>query len=400
MARKDGKDRGLVERPPDSGVWWVRIMEEGREHCFRVGSKTAARAFYERAKQEQREERFQPERHHARATKAIRLSAWIEQTKPPTGTTKSEANRRAYGTFWTAALNDPPLRRITPRAIEAIRASLIESGKMPATANRYTSYLRRLCSLAVRDGVLMASPFRQIKPLKEPPGPTRFLTDAEALVLLKALPATARPPVVLAMNTGLRREECLRLRWDSVDLDNRVVTVYKTKSGKARSVPLNAAALAALRSLNSWMTSPWVFPSDNPATPTDPDNFYNRIFLPACHRAGLDDVGFHTLRHTFASHLAMADTTLYAIQKLLGHANIRTTERYAHLAPSYLKEPVERLRLGTVIAQIEGKIEGVVELNRDLDRDQIPPQNHVPAQVIEKMVELRGIEPLTFRLPV
>jgi len=173
-----------------------------------------------------------------------------------------------------------------------------------------------------------------------------------------------------------------------------------TKAMKARSVPLNAAALAALRSLNSWMTSPWVFPSDNPAAATDPDNFYNRIYQPACIKAKLDDVTFHTLRHTFASHLAMADTTLYAIQKLLGHANIRTTERYAHLAPSYLKQPVERLRLGTQMAQIEGKIGGDAEPNRDLERNQIPPKNQAPAQALEKLVELRGIEPLTFRLPV
>ncbi|MFZ5877442.1 MAG: tyrosine-type recombinase/integrase [Nitrospirota bacterium] len=274
--------------------------------------------------------------------------------------------------------------------------------------------------------MLRASPFRQITHLKEPPGKTRFLTDDEIKKLLEKLPAQAKAAVIVALNTGLRREECLGLRWESIDFENRVLTVYKTKSGKARSVPLNDAAIKALRGLKSWMTSIWVFPTDDgeakkpakktkptekgesepskakrPVTHTDPDNFYNRVFLPACRAAGLDDVTFHTLRHTFASHLAMSGTDLYTIQKLLGHSTLRMTERYAHLSPTYLKQAVANLPFGKPTQEeTKGKADSGPVRNRDLERNQIPIRNPVPAQVLEKMVELRGIEPLTFRLPV
>ncbi len=359
MARKDAKDRGLFQRPPNSGIWWVGVTHEGKTHKYKIGSKAAAKTFYQKCKTEQSEQRFQPERYHKRKAQAVRLSVAIEQVKKAATTTKGAANRKTYAEFWKTTLGDLPVSQITAQKIEAGRATLIEQGKTPATANRYAAFLRRLCSLAVRDGILDASPFRQIRALKEPSGRTRYLTDEEAKKLLEKLPQPSdKAAVIVALNTGLRRAECLRLRWDNIDPDHQVVTVYKTKSGKPRSIPLNDAAMNAIRGLNSWMTSVWLFPSDNPATPIDPDNFYHRVFLPACKEAKLDDVGFHTLRHSFASHLSMAGTDLYTIQRLLGHSTIRMTERYAHLSPTYLKNTVANLPFGR---QSEGEKGGEPE---------------------------------------
>ncbi len=93
----------------------------------------------------------------------------------------------------------------------------------------------------------------------------------------------------------------------------------------------------------------------------------------------------------------MSGTDLYTIQKLLGHSTIRMTERYAHLSPSYLKGVVANLPFGR---QTKEEKEGQPESNRDLERDHIPKQNRPSVQILEKLVELRGIEPLTFRLPV
>ena len=376
MARKEAKDRGLFQRPKGSGIWWVGISHEGKTPKFKIGSKSAARTFYAKIKTEQREQRFEPERYHYRKAQDVKLSALIEQTKTAATTTKGASNRKTYSEFWKTTLGDLPISQITASMIEAGRATLIEQGKSPATANRYAAYLRRLCSLAVRDGVLDNSPFRQIRALKEPSGRTRFLTDEEAKKLLEQLSPQAKAAVIVALNTGLRREECLHLRWDNIDQEQRVVTVYRTKSGKPRSIPLNDAAMTALRGLNSWMTSVWVFPSDNLATPIDPDNFYNRIFLPACKEAGLEDVGFHTLRHSFASHLAMAGTDLYTIQKLLGHSTIRMTERYAHLSPNYLKGSVANLPFGR---QTEGEQGEKPETNRYLNRYQEPVESQPPS---------------------
>lgn len=77
-------------------------------------------------------------------------------------------------------------------------------------------------------------------------------------------------------------------------MDSQVLTVFKTKSGKSRSIPLNEDVLSVLSNLKSWLTSQWVFPSENLASPIDPHNFYKRVFSPACKKTGLNDVTFHT----------------------------------------------------------------------------------------------------------
>ena len=75
----------------------------------------------------------------------------------------------------------------------------------------------------------------------------------------------------------------------------------------------------------------------------DAHNFYNRVFLPALEKAEIQDVVWHTLRHTFASRLVMAGVDLRTVQELMGHKDITMTIRYSHLSPSHLKEAVQRL---------------------------------------------------------
>ena len=97
----------------------------------------------------------------------------------------------------------------------------------------------------------------------------------------------------------------------------------------------------------------------------------------------------------------MSGTDLYTIEKLLGHSTIRMTERYAHLSPTYLKQAVANLPLGKPTEEAtKATTDGGPDSNRDQIRVEIPTRNRPPAQILEKMVELRGIEPLTFRLPV
>jgi hypothetical protein len=86
-----------------------------------------------------------------------------------------------------------------------------------------------------------------------------------------------------------------------------------------------------------------VFPSENPATHADPRNFYRRYYLPMVKELGLTGVTWHTLRHTFASRLAMAGVTESTIASLLRHSGTALVRRYAHLSPSYLQEAVEKV---------------------------------------------------------
>ena len=344
MARLGRKDRGLVERPKGSGTWWVRLYHIGREHWFgSFAIKGEARAFYEQAKREQRAERFDPERYHRRRQRSVTLKAWIEQylERLPIQTSPW---RRDYARWWTARWGEKRLHEVTVADLERLQAQLInQEQKAPSTVNRYMAFLRHLFNRAVREGVVERSPFVGIRFFKEPRGRLRFLTEGEEQRLKEVMAPEHRDLVTFALHTGLRRSEQFHLRWEHVDQENRVLTIPRSKSGETRYVQINEAALTVLKGLSSWMTSPWVFPSANSSRPIDAQNFYNRVFIPALERAGIEGVVWHTLRHTFASRLVMAGVDLRTVQELMGHKGLEMTLRYSHLSPGHLKNAVETL---------------------------------------------------------
>ncbi len=145
----------------------------------------------------------------------------------------------------------------------------------------------------------------------------------------------------LAILTGLRKTELFSLRWAHVDLEQSLITLPQTKSGKVQYTPLNDDAQGILRSFPSWEHSIWVFPSKTNGTHLDSYNFYGRVFMPAVKAAKLEGVTWHTLRHTFASRLAMNGHGDSTIAALLRHSSTTLVQRYAHLSPSHLKDAVE-----------------------------------------------------------
>lgn len=341
MARLGRKDRGLVER---NGKWWVRLYHLGREHWFGPHeNKGDARAFYENAKKEQREERFDPARYHRRRRK-ITLKDWITQLEALT--VGGAPGQRRYGRWWIKVWGKRHLDEITTADLQKLQAQLLNKGKKakaPATINRYYAAIRHWLYLAVRDGKLDKNPVAGVKFFKEPEGRVRFLTEGEEKRLREVMSPEDWALVAFALHTGLRRGEQFGLKWRYVDMDNGVLTIPRSKSGETRHVQLNEEAVRILRGLGSWMTSPWVFPSPSPARAKDAQNFYNRTFLPALQRAGIQGAVWHTLRHTFASRLVMAGVDLRTVQELMGHKDISMTIRYSHLSPGHLREAVGRL---------------------------------------------------------
>jgi len=187
------------------------------------------------------------------------------------------------------------------------------------------------------------------------------------------------------VETGLRREEQFNLRWNQISFEAQTLTIPLPKGGRTRHVPLTDDALAILRSMGSFLKSPFVFSGlKGPLQPMDSRAFLRRAFEPALRKAGIQGASWHTLRHTTASRLAMAGVPIRTIQEIMGHRDIGTTLKYTHLAPGHIKEAIQKgslrnLGLGT------GSKTG-----SDLDGGKAEP-----SQVIEILARLEGLEPPT-----
>ena len=216
-----------------------------------------------------------------------------------------------------------------------------------ATVNRECALLRSILRMALAWDELAKLPV--FKMTKEE-GKQRLLTGEEIARLLDAC-RESRNKLLLAMvtvdlHTGLRKGELLGLTWEQVDFARNLIALgRRIKSGKGRDVPLNGSvydALAPLRKAAGGHAATGRVWGEIQKI----DTAYNAALLRA---KILDvDVNFHTLRHTFASHYVMRGGSLVKLQAILGHASIRTTQVYAHLAPDHLSGATSILEgLGT-----------------------------------------------------
>ena len=252
------------------------------------------------------------------------------------------------------ALGMMPLGLVERAHVSALHYRLRET---PRAANRALAVLSKMFSLAAAWGLVPdgTNPCRAVRKYKERKR-ERFLSREEYRRLGQALAEAeaeagregAVSPYAIAalrllMLTGCRLNEILTLRWDDVD---RTAGEFRLRDGKTgtRMVPLTPTAEAVLAGIRRIPTNPWVIVGKQPGShlPTITAEWYR---LRA--RAGLDDVRIHDLRHSYASRALAAGESLSMIGKLLGHADIQSTARYAHLARE--TERVSAARVGASI---------------------------------------------------
>ena len=259
-----------------------------------------------------------------------------------------DADRRQLDLLKAEFGEETPLAKITASRISEYKAkrlaavrkvgegeTVVERRLTAAAVNRPLALLRHMLRLAHEEWEALESVPR-IRLEKEPQGRLRWLTQEEITRLLDAAARSRnkelRAAVVVALNTGLRLGELLGLTWELVDLSRGVIRLELTKSGRRREVPLNAESYDALVTLNP-KASGRVFRTKS----------VRKAYENAVANAKLDDVNFHTLRHTFASWAVMRGVSLKELQELLGHSSLAMTMRYAHLAPERLRSAVTRL---------------------------------------------------------
>ena len=245
--------------------------------------------------------------------------------------------------------------RITPPDIAVFLQRMKSEEYASGTCNRALVLLRFGFTLAMRWKVhgIESNPVQEIKNIKDDNKIERYLTEKQTVALLEAVRQSESEMlqyiVLFLIYKGARKREVLDARWRDIDWAQRSWRIPKTKSGKIRHIPLSTGAMKVLEHLRlrfheNFVDSQAIFP--NPKTGEPYVSFFYS-WDNARKRAGLSDFRIHDLRHSFASHLVNAGRSLYEVQELLGHANIKTTSRYAHLSRERLVAAVE------VVPQIE-----------------------------------------------
>jgi integrase len=248
--------------------------------------------------------------------------------------------------------------QISDRNIAKLLSGLQQQGYSTGTTNRVLVLLRFMFNLG-RKWDILGFKTNPTAGLKTAPDVCRqrYLTRAEAQRLLSALAddenQVAASAIRLLLLTGGRRNEITYAKWEYVDWERQTLLVPRSKTGRARSIYLNSTAMELLRSIPRHNS--YIFPSPVTGRPSPSLYFpWSRIRR----RCGLPDVRLHDLRHSFASFLVNDGVSLYVVQGLLGHTQVRATQRYAHLASDTLSDAAERV--AAHLADAAEVIRGVV----------------------------------------
>ena len=241
--------------------------------------------------------------------------------------------RQMYDTHLKHVFGDTKVSQIKKRDVQAFHNDLREQGLANGTCNRYLQLIKSSLNYGINMEIIdiKRNPAVGI-PLLEEQGRERYLSQDEMARLMPVLvnnEGQIAKVIRHLLATGLRLNECLKCRWENIDIDNRIMVIKKSdaKGKKTDSIPLNAAAIQVLDECDRNVPYPFA----NPKT-GKPYVSIKKGFAKLMQQAGIEGVTAHTLRHTAASIMINSGRSLYDVQAVLRHSSSQVTEKYAHLS--------------------------------------------------------------------
>jgi len=326
-----------IRKDPRSGIWWIDLRTPSGTRVRRstkTREKKAAQEYHDRLKADLwRASQLGETPQYTFEQAAVRFLRQYQGHK-------DYDTKLRHIAYWRTRLARRVISSITGNQIkDALPTHLMREGQehhkaSAATRNRYLATIRRMLNLCREWGWISSVPVLRAE--KEPTVRIRWITQEEATRLLAAVSQDwLRDIVAMALATGMRAGEILNLQWENVDLARGMawVTADKSKSGKARAVPLNPDAVQTIqRRIGTHVQ--YVF-TRNGAPQKQIDN---PMFRRACARAGIENFRFHDLRHTWASWHVQAGTPLFALKELGGWETLEMVKKYAHMDSGTLKK--------------------------------------------------------------
>lgn len=308
------------------GKWAVRVVRKGYPDQYATfASKQDAERWARQAEAEMDRGTYVSLTEAQRVTLADVIDRFIREVLPGMKSAKDDRIR-------LAALKARPIAKYSMATLTAARVATYRDERLaevkPDTVIRELAFLSSVINHARREwDINVPNPVASVR--KPKPGAWRDRTlsaDEEARLLTAVEPKGRRNPwtkplVVLALETAMRQGELLALRWENIDLANRVARLPQTKNGDSRTVPLSTKAAETLRKLPRCITGE-VFPVRKSAL--------HRVFVRATERAGLNDFRFHDLRHTAITRMASKLPNVIELSAVTGHRSLSMLKRYYH----------------------------------------------------------------------
>ncbi len=261
---------------------------------------------------------------------------------------ESRARKHIAPYFGNLRLSD-----ISIALIESFQSDLINKKLSNATINRIIYLLSAIFQYAILHDESIRNPVRKIQKLKEGIKPTKVFTEDEIQRLLKAADGnnTYQVMIGLGLYAGMRASEVLGLEWKDVDFNNGHIhicqialegNIFKaTKSEKTRDIPLRSILRNLLLNHQNVTGADGLVIKSGGGKPY---HHVQKIFGSLRSKAGIrEDLGFHGLRHTFATNATRLKVDVPTVQTWLGHSDIKTTMRYVHVDSAHSRSMMEQL---------------------------------------------------------
>ncbi len=340
-----------------SGIWWTCIRHNGKkiQKSLETTDRKLAQAIEAKIRTEIVEGSFFEKSIGSNKTFRDMMIKFIKEHSPKVSISmqKSYITSLNHLDLFFGSSN---LLAISPKMISRYKILRRDEGSASGSINKELAMLSKAFSLAVMEWEwLKDNPVSRVPRENENNERDRWLSKEEETILLDNCPEWLRDILVFDLNTGLRQQELLSLEWNRVNLFRKTILIQNTKNGKPKTLPLNKFALDVLnrRSKMKSIKNDLVFFNKN-GRKIHVSNL-RKSFYRVMGKVGIKDFRFHDLRHTFASRLAQAGVDLYKISKLLGHKDIKMTQRYSHHCSDSLRDGVEILESDYNLTTMEKK---------------------------------------------
>ena len=341
--------------------WWVDFRVQHKRYRIRspMNSRASALAFESVLRQKfARGESLESASKTIDQRKTFEQFAWqwFEEYAVPNNKYSEQHTKKYTLRAWLVPFFGKKLvADITTHDIEQYKAHALKRGVSKKTINNQLTIFRK-CLMTAYDWLQLPGAPPKIQWFKYSSPPMDYLSPDECALLLSHTDGVIKEMILTALRTGMRQGELKGLQWSSIDWENRIIAVRHSycdysksltapKSNRVRYIPMDVDLYELL--LARKKETGFVF-LDKDRQPFNSFRLGGQIAR-LRKRAGLRKIGWHTLRHTFASHLVMRGVPMTAVQMLMGHVMITTTMRYAHLAPSTLRSAIDMLNPKTMV---------------------------------------------------